>query len=88
MAEPQKKMARRGWPSGCAKDGGDEVVGEDGGDLNWLLKFGPRPWRSGCWILAAQLDSEPSSRIALVTHVYHEEACSRVASGESSNPSE
>ena len=29
-------MVKRGMASGCAKDGGDEVVGEDGGDLNYL----------------------------------------------------
>ena len=29
-------MAKRGMASGCAKDVGDEVVGEDGGDLNCL----------------------------------------------------
>ena len=50
-----------------------------------MLEFGPERWRSDVGLLAAQLDSRPSP--ALVTHLYDREACSRGASGESSNPS-
>ena len=36
MAEAQKDGEERNGFRGCAEDGGDGVVGEDGGDVNCL----------------------------------------------------
>ena len=48
-----------------------------------MLKFGPQMLELRMWNLAAQLDSQPSP--ALATHLYIKQACSRGASGKSSN---